>query len=754
MSVLKDSIHVLIIEDNPGDVVLIEEYFSDEFKHHQLFKAETFGEAEKVLKKNEIELDAILLDLTLPDCSGEELVNKVLTLAGQVPVIILTGYSDRAFSVDSLALGVCDYLFKSDLSAFQLRKSIEYSIERTRITQQLQLSEKKYRELFHFSPSPMWVYDIYSRAFLDVNEAAELQYGYTREEFLSMNIRDIRPEDDIPLLEEMIDNQEFESLPHFKGVFNHLKKSGERIAVEVQSNMISFDGKKAKLVLASDITEKLQIERELIYSEQRFKALVQNGADVIAILDRNSIFQYVSPTSKPILGISQVNLVGQNLFEFVHPEDVNDVKESVKELKNENRIEVHPFRFSDNKKTWRWLTVVLTDMTRDPAVGGVVANARDVTESILAERKLKRSNERYDIVSKATSDVIWDWDMKSDTITWSASIRKMFGYGVRDVKDSGDWRNERIHPDDYLNIQHQFRKMLKGRKVNWQEEYRFRCADGSYKYVFDRGFIVYNDRNKAVRVIGAMQDITNQKQKAEEREQLLRELTSHNNDLRQFSYITSHNLRAPLSNIVGLLYLIDDIDIENEPLKELLDGVQVSATQLKETIDDLGQIITIKNSPSTQRETIRFEEVMKSVLGQISQSVEEIEANIDYDFSPASTVHFNKSYLESILLNLATNAIKYRSPKRPLKIRIQTVKRGQNILLNFEDNGLGIDTRRYKDRLFGLYQRFHPEKDGKGIGLFLVKSQMEAMDGTITIQSKVDAGTRFTLTFKEPSNDR
>lgn len=749
MSILKDPIHILIIEDNPGDTVLIEEYLSDEFNQPVIHRAASFKEAKEVLKDSKVLLDAILLDLTLPDFSGVELVKKVLDVSREVPVIILTGYSDRSFSIDSLSLGVSDYLFKADLNAFQLRKSIEYSLERMRITQQLQLSERKYRELFHFSPSPMWVYDIYTLEFLDVNEAAVFQYGYSRDEFLNMSIRDIRPEEDIPLLEEMINNEELESLPHFKGVFNHLKKNGDRIAVEVQSNVISFDGKKAKLVLASDITEKLQIERELIYSEQRFKALVQNGADVIAILDKNSVFQYVSPTSKPILGISQTSLVGKDLFRFVHPEDNTEVKESVKKLKNESRIEVEPFRFSDDGKIWRWLTVVLTDMTRDPAVGGVVANARDVTESILAERKLKQSNERYDIVSKATSDVIWDWNMKSDTITWSASIQKMFGYRLRNVKEIGDWRTTRIHPEDYPHVQNQFRKMLKGRKVNWQEEYRFRCSDGSYKHVFDRGFVVYNDKRQAVRVIGAMQDITSQKQKAEEREQLLRELTSHNNDLRQFSYITSHNLRAPLSNIVGLLYLINDIEIEDEQLKELLGGLQVSATQLQETIDDLGQIISIKNSPTVHRENLNLVEVTRSILGQINHFKDNKEAKVDFNFSEAPTVNFNKSYLESILLNLTTNAIKYQSPNRPLSIRIQSKREDKQTILEYEDNGIGIDVQRYKDRLFGLYQRFHLEKDGKGIGLFLVKSQMEAMDGTISVQSKVDSGTRFILTFKD-----
>lgn len=234
-----------------------------------------------------------------------------------------------------------------------------------------------------------------------------------------------------------------------------------------------------------------------------------------------------------------------------------------------------------------------------------------------------------------------------------------------------------------------------------------------------------------------------------EREKLVQELTSHNNDLRQFSYITSHNLRAPLSNIIGLLYLFEDLKIQNVQYQELLHGVQVSARQLQETIDDLGHIISIKNSPAVAKEKLSLAVVLDNVLLQVKLISGLKDPEVSVDFSQAPTVNFNKTYLESVLLNLMTNAIKYRSPRRPLHINIRTERVDNKTLLIFADNGIGINVNRYKDRLFGLYQRFHPEKEGKGIGLFLVKTQMEAMGGKITIKSRVGEGTTLTLTFTD-----
>jgi signal transduction histidine kinase len=259
---------------------------------------------------------------------------------------------------------------------------------------------------------------------------------------------------------------------------------------------------------------------------------------------------------------------------------------------------------------------------------------------------------------------------------------------------------------------------------------------------------VYNSDGELSHWVSIQRDITEEKKQEVEKEQLIRELTQNNKDLQQFSYITSHNLRAPLSNLTGLLNLMDDIPIEDPELKEILDGFNKSTHLLNDTINDLVKVIIIKDNPSIDKEDLMLKDIFEDVFSQLDFLIGLHKPIIKFDFEQVSFLNTNKSYLESILLNLLTNAIKYKSETRKLKINITAEQLDDDVVLIFKDNGIGIDLERNKDKIFGLYQRFHDYPDSKGLGLYLVKSQVETMGGTISIESKVNIGTTFTLTFK------
>jgi signal transduction histidine kinase len=248
--------------------------------------------------------------------------------------------------------------------------------------------------------------------------------------------------------------------------------------------------------------------------------------------------------------------------------------------------------------------------------------------------------------------------------------------------------------------------------------------------------------------ISIQRDVTEEKNKEKEREQLIRELTQNNKDLKQFSYITSHNLRAPLSNLTGLLNLVEDMTIEDPELKEIIAGFSKSTHLLNETINDLVKVVIIKDNPSIQKEKVLIKEIFENVFNQLSFLISLHKPILKIDLEEVSILNINKSYLESIFLNLLTNAIKYRAENRQLKVNISSKVVDDNLVLTFKDNGVGIDLVRNKDKIFGLYQRFHNHPDSKGLGLYLVKSQVEAMGGSINVESTVGKGTTFTITFK------
>ncbi len=193
---------------------------------------------------------------------------------------------------------------------------------------------------------------------------------------------------------------------------------------------------------------------------------------------------------------------------------------------------------------------------------------------------------------------------------------------------------------------------------------------------------------------------------------------------------------------------MEDIPVENEELKEILDGFNKSTHLLNDTINDLVKVIIIKDNPSIEKENLMLKDVFEDVFSQLDFLIGLHKPIIKFNFEEVSFLNTNKSYLESILLNLLTNAIKYKSETRKLKIHITANQIDDNVILIFKDNGIGINLERNRDKIFGLYQRFHDHPDSKGLGLYLVKSQVETMGGTINLESKVDVGTTFTLTFK------
>lgn len=177
-----------------------------------------------------------------------------------------------------------------------------------------------------------------------------------------------------------------------------------------------------------------------------------------------------------------------------------------------------------------------------------LAQAIDLTEKIIAEKELQQSLNRYDIVSKATSDAIWDRDIKTGTVNWNKGIEGIFGH--QNVEFSFNWWQDHVHPNDLTRVTTQFNELLSNRESRHQIEYRFRCADGTYKTILDRSFILFDEQGEAVRVIGSMQDIS-------ERIRIMQEVEAQNIRLREISWIQAHEVRAPVAKILGLSELVD-----------------------------------------------------------------------------------------------------------------------------------------------------------------------------------------------------
>jgi signal transduction histidine kinase len=229
------------------------------------------------------------------------------------------------------------------------------------------------------------------------------------------------------------------------------------------------------------------------------------------------------------------------------------------------------------------------------------------------------------------------------------------------------------------------------------------------------------------------------------------ELIKHNNELRQFSYTVSHNLRGPVASLMGLLKIFQPHGLTGEN-HQIFHHIESSTQRLDNIIKDLSKIIDIRNDMFHIRQQISLEHEINEIVEDLNREIESNNISIEVNLSGGGILYSVRPMVHSILYNLVSNAIKYRSADRKSRIRITSSENDKYYILEVTDNGLGIDLQRDKDNLFKLYKRFHHHTEGKGLGLYLVKLQAEALGGSINVQSEVNKYTTFTVKLKKPEN--
>jgi signal transduction histidine kinase len=224
------------------------------------------------------------------------------------------------------------------------------------------------------------------------------------------------------------------------------------------------------------------------------------------------------------------------------------------------------------------------------------------------------------------------------------------------------------------------------------------------------------------------------------------ELEEQNRQLDEFAHIISHNLRAPAGNIKSLLGFINEKSTLDD-YKLIFEKVNQVANNLNETMNELMETMMVKNNTDIERTEMRFKDILDKVVQSLEGDLIRCGATLTFDFNTAPKIIYSKAYLESIFQNLLSNAIKYCSPERKPVIHVSTALVGGRIELRFTDNGIGIDMERHGGKLFGLHKTFHENKDARGVGLFLTKTQIETMGGSIDAESIPDQGTTFLIRF-------
>jgi PAS domain S-box-containing protein len=252
-------------------------------------------------------------------------------------------------------------------------------------------------------------------------------------------------------------------------------------------------------------------------------------------------------------------------------------------------------------------------------------------------------------------------------------------------------------------------------------------------------------------VYAVAKNVTHRKKQEDERNLLLTKFTKINNDLKKLSYTSSHDLRSPVNNLLSIFTLLDVSKIEDSETLQFIEMLKLATESLKQALNEYVDVLILEDKAIAQIEEIDFTESLNAVIRSINSLIQSSKAIINIDFSQLEKINFNKAYLESIFLNLITNSIKYALPGSSPIISISTRKMDGVDQLIFSDNGIGFDMALVKDKIFGLHQKFNNHIDSKGIGLYLVNNHITSLGGKIDVESKINEGTIFTISFKKES---
>lgn len=469
-----------------------------------------------------------------------------------------------------------------------------------------------------------------------------------------------------------------------------------------------------------------------------------------------SPFTFISRQSYEILGIDTEQLIGQpdTWSNSIHPEDLEPTRQNAAKLFI-GKPQVLSYRmYNPVHGQYRWIEDrIMPKMNSEGIVTHLFGSARDVTEQRTINLELEDKNMLVSRIISSSDQLFYivlvdEYNPLSNRFSYiSWQVKKILGSSIEEIHDNALRWMDAIHPDDQEQVMLQNRNMF-STKLPAMRIYRIRhLRTGEYIWLEDYAVPVADSSGRIRELYGSARDITARKNAEQAREKLIKELSNKYNELMQFNYIVSHNLRAPVAHIKGLSALLD-LDMPEDEVRRTFEYIREAADSMDELLVDLNIILSTRSMLNEKVEPISLVQVIDTVRNNLRNEIESSEVIIKVDIGPgADELTSIKSYIQSAIYNLVANAIKYRDELRRLEIKISAHRINSRTVIIISDNGLGIDLEMNASRIFGMYNRFHHGHEGKGLGLYMTKTQIESLNGTIDVKSKVGVGTTFTITL-------
>ncbi|MFT2009854.1 PAS domain S-box protein [Pontibacter sp. 13R65] len=710
----------------------------------------------EVIGKDPKEINVML------DPVAERKINKLLDKNEKVKdfeaKIVMSNGEDKymSYSIDKINLGGKEYLLLAYLDVTSKKLS----------EMKLKESEILFSTLFYKSPVNFFIIELSTGELLNVNDNFLSFFGFKRKEVVGKSTND---------LNIWVDNNNHQSLAanlqHIGEDNQELlvrKRNGELCYILIHGEQLQLYGKECMVgafvdINASKLAE-TTIKRLNATLEQKVQERTKEISDykyaldqssIVAITDQSRVIRYVNNNFCRISGYSRLELIGTKrpivdpwLHSKEHVEELEQAMQEGRIWKGETRNYA-----KDGSPYWTDTTIVpFLDEEQRPyqflSIRWDITDKKKGDSALLqAMHDLELSANRLKEAQALSHLGSWEHNFHTGESVWSDETFRILGISSDQTSPSLDAFYALVHPEDLAGV-YKVSKNLSAHHANSSYVCRIIRKDGVERHLYIEFDVVLDEDQQLVRWNGILHDITERVLAQQEKDKVTADLIQRNKDLQQFNYIISHNLRAPVVNIMGLTHLMDKLQPDSAKFEECLKGVRLSVLKLDEVIIDLNNILQIRQEINEAREYVRLTELVNDVEAVLSNRILFEKAEIRTQFNGLDQIYTLKSYLYSIIYNLVSNSIKYRQPDQHPVIEITGEHHDGKVRLMFRDNGLGINLEKYGDKVFGLYKRFHFHTEGKGMGLFMVKTQVEILGGKISVESEEKKGTVFTLEFE------
>lgn len=519
-----------------------------------------------------------------------------------------------------------------------------------------------------------------------------------------------------------------------------------------ECRMLNTENKEV-LAIIRNITPQKQGELAIKESEYKFRSLVKDLTVGVFVQDKNQKIILHNDSALDLLGVDESQLINTisntNGWEIKHEDGslfrkedfpTNKSFESLKPCKNVTIGLLNPL-----KKDMVWLSVDAIPMIdQEGKLIHIVCTLYDISIKKKAEDALHKSEDNLRTVFQNTEVgyILFDRNRRILSFNENAQLftQKDLHKNLLEGAYLLDYTAKEREQELILITQ----KVLQGESIEY--DMTIPISEQEKKWFRLKYSPVYNKTQLVSGFVLSIEDITQRKNNELELINSLSLVTEQNERLLNFSYIVSHNLRSHTSNIKMILNLLEDEENEDER-KELLESLKSVSELLNETIYNLNDVISIQSNINKILEPIKLNEYINKALEILSKNIKDKNVTIKNNITKEIIIQYNPAYLESIILNFISNAIKYSDPKKEAWIEINVYEENDKTVLLIKDNGIGIDLTKNGDKLFGMYKTFHGNSDARGLGLFISKNQIESMGGHVDVESELNKGTSFKITL-------